>query len=97
MLFAVCCVGATQAAEGPSLQYKADGIEIKAASADEPKVEAFNAESIRAAATYLDQGALAWTRAKSCIACHTTGPYMADRPMLTKLLGPPKSQEMRTT
>ena len=74
-------------------QYKSGDIAIPAASADEPKVREFGAASFRAAGKYLDDGALAWTRERSCIACHTTGVYMAERPALTALLGPP-SQEV---
>ena len=73
-------------------QYKADDIAIPTATADEPKAAAFGAESIRAAAKYLDDGASAWARSRSCIACHTTGIYMAERTVLTKLLGPPRDE-----
>jgi squalene-hopene/tetraprenyl-beta-curcumene cyclase len=73
----------------PLFQYKSDGIEIPAATADEPKVKAFNADTIRAAAKYLDDGARAWVQEKSCVACHTTGVYLEERPAWTKLLGQP--------
>lgn len=73
-------------------QYKAGDIAIPTATADEPKVAAFGAESIRAAAKYLDDGASAWARSRSCMACHTTGVYMAERTVLTKLLGPPRDE-----
>ena len=71
-------------------QYKSDGIEVPAATADEPKVVAFGPESILAAKQYLDDGANYWVRERSCVACHSTGVYMVERPALTKLLGKPK-------
>jgi squalene-hopene/tetraprenyl-beta-curcumene cyclase len=83
---------ATPVISGPALQYSAKGIAVPAASADEPKMKSFSQESIRAAAKYLDQGAVAWTRSKSCVACHTTGVYMAERPSLTKWLGSPNDE-----
>ncbi len=81
-------------ADKPKFQYKSEGIEISAATADEPKVNAFGADSIRAAAKYLDDGAHHWVREKSCIACHSTGVYMVERSALTKFLGKP-SDEVR--
>lgn len=78
----------------PQFQYEADGIRISIPTADEPKVERFGVESLRAAAKYLDDGALAWTRDRKCVACHTTGAYLLARPMLTPLLGKP-SEEVR--
>ena len=73
----------------PLFQYKSEGIEVTIPTADEPKMKVFNADSIKAAAKYLDDGALAWMQAKSCIACHTTGAYMMVRPALTQQLGRP--------
>ena len=70
-------------------QYQSGEIAIPAASANEAKVQAFGVDSIRAATKYLDDGALAWTRERSCMACHTTGVYLAERPALTALLGKP--------
>ncbi len=70
-------------------QYRSGEIAIPVASAEEPTVEVFRADSIRAALRYLDDGALVWTRERSCMACHTTGVYMAERPALTILLGVP--------
>lgn len=64
----------------PAFQYQTEGIAIAAPSADEPKMPAFDSAAVRAAARYLDEGAVAWVREKSCINCHTTGPYMAERP-----------------
>ena len=76
----------------PKFQYKSEGIEVPAATADEPKVKAFSPDSIRAARKYLDDGAHHWVREKSCIACHSTGTYMVDRPVLTPLLGKPSDE-----
>jgi len=76
----------------PKFQYKSEGIEVPAATADEPKVKTFGPDSIRAARKYLDDGAHTWVREKSCIACHSTGTYMADRPVLTPLLGKPSEE-----
>ncbi len=73
-------------------QYKSDGIAVPAATADEPKVKLFGPESILAAKQYLDDGANYWVRERSCVACHSTGAYMADRPALTSLLGKPSEE-----
>ncbi len=62
------------------LQYESDAIRIEPASAEEPKRAAFDRESVAAAAKYLDDGAVAWAKERNCVACHTTGAYMADRP-----------------
>lgn len=82
----------SQAAETkpkPEFQYKSEGIEVPAATADEPRVKAFGPDTIKAAAKYLDDGAHHWVREKSCIACHSTGVYMVERSALTALLGKP--------
>ncbi len=76
-------------------QYQSAGIEIPAATADEPKVAAFGPDTILAARKYLDDGANYWVREKNCVACHSTGVYMAERPTLTPLLGKP-SEEVLT-
>ena len=76
----------------PEFQYQTEGIEVPAATADEPKVKSFGPDTIRAARKYLDDGAHSWVREKSCIACHSTGTYMADRPVLTPLLGKPSEE-----
>jgi len=57
-------------------------------------VAAFNAKTIQAASQYLEGGAITWVREKNCINCHTTGPYMSERPALTPLLGKP-TEEIR--
>ena len=76
----------------PAFQYQSGDIQIPVPSADEPKVKAFDAVTVRAAAKYLDDGALAWTREKTCVACHTTGAYMLERPGLTAFLGKPSEE-----
>lgn len=81
-----------QAVEPPKWQYNSGDIQILRPTADEPRVEQFGEESIRAAMKYLDEGSLAWTRTKNCIACHTTGAYMVDRPLLTAQLGKPQQE-----
>ena len=73
----------------PAFQYKSEGIEVPAATADEPRVKAFGPDTVRAAAKYLDDGAHHWVRERSCIACHSTGVYMVERSALTKQLGKP--------
>jgi len=73
-------------------QYKSEGIEVRAATADEPKVSSFGLDSILAAKKYLDDGANYWVRERSCVACHSTGVYMVERPALTPLLGKPSTE-----
>ena len=76
----------------PEFQYKSGNITVSAASADEPKVAKFDASTVQAARQYLDDGALCWVREKSCINCHTTGPYLSERPALSPLLGKPNAE-----
>jgi squalene-hopene/tetraprenyl-beta-curcumene cyclase len=79
----------------PAFQYKSAGIEVPAATPDEPKVKAYGPDTVRAAAKYLDDGALYWVREKSCLACHSTGVYMVERSALTKQLGKPSEEVLR--
>ena len=76
----------------PAFQYKTEGIEVSIPSPDEPKVAAFNSDTIKAAAKYIEDGAVTWVREKSCINCHTTGPYMSERPALKMLPGKPSEE-----
>jgi squalene-hopene/tetraprenyl-beta-curcumene cyclase len=76
----------------PAFQYKSKGIEVPAATADEPKVKAFGADTVKAAAKYLDDGSLSWVQERSCLACHSTGVYMVERSVLTKQLGKPSEE-----
>ena len=79
----------------PAFQYKSEGIEVPAATADEPKVKTFGPETVKAAAKYLDDGAHYWVREKSCLACHSTGVYMVERSALTKQLGKPSEEVLK--
>ena len=79
----------------PSFQYKSEGIEVPAASADERQVKAFGPDTVKAAAKYLDDGAHYWVREKSCLACHSTGVYMVERSALTKQLGKPSEEVLK--
>jgi len=79
----------------PAFQYKSEGIEVPAATADEPKVKAFGPETVQAAAKYLDNGAHYWVREKSCLACHSTGVYMVERSALTRQLGKPSAEVLK--
>lgn len=94
LLLLLLAATATFAATAPAFQYDSGAIKLSVPTAEEPKVMAFGPSSIRAAAQYLDDGAHAWTREKSCVACHTTGAYMVERPFLTSWLGRP-SEEVR--
>lgn len=78
--------------EKPKFQYKSEGIEVPAATADEARVKAFGPATIAAARKYLDDGAHHWVREKSCIACHSTGVYMVERSALTQWLGQPSEE-----
>ena len=74
--------------ETRSAQYATDGIEVPGAYADEP-LAAFSAQR---AANYLNGGAVAWSRQKGCVTCHTNGTYGVIRPALTKELGAPNKE-----
>lgn len=89
LVFQVAPIFAT---EPPKWQYDAGEIKITMPTADELKVAVFGEASIRAALKYLDEGSLAWTRSKNCVACHTTGAYLLDRPMLTSFVGKPQQE-----
>ena len=93
VLLGACAAFAADAPKPkPAFQYKTEGIEVSIPTPDEPKVAAFNADTIRAAAKYLEDGAVCWVRERSCINCHTTGPYMSERPALTMLPGKPSEE-----
>ena len=72
-------------------QYEHQDITIPAAQADEPLRENFSAT---AAFDYLDQGALAWSKERQCVSCHTNGSYLLTRPALSLVAGPP-SRDIR--
>ena len=71
----------------PEFQYQSGDIRVSIPTADEPRVTQFGPESVKAAAKYLEEGAISWVREKSCVNCHTTGPYLTERPALIPLLG----------
>jgi squalene-hopene/tetraprenyl-beta-curcumene cyclase len=71
----------------PAFQYESGDIRISLPTADEPRVAAFGPESVKAAVKYLEEGSICWVREKSCVNCHTTGPYLSERPSLVPLLG----------
>ncbi len=76
----------------PEFQYQSGDIAVPAAREDEPRVTVFDSSTVRAARQYLDDGALSWVREKSCVNCHTTGPYLSERPALSPLLGKPNEE-----
>lgn len=67
-------------------QYHYNDVTYLRPSPDEPKVPF----SAKLALTYLEQGAIAWTAERHCVACHTNGTYMVVRPMLTSQFGVPQ-------
>jgi len=79
----------------PAFQYKSEGIEVPAATADEPKVKAFGPDTVKAAAKYLDDGVHSWVRERSCLACHSTGVYMVERSAVAKQLGKPSEEILK--
>ena len=70
-------------------QYKSGEIVVSAATADDPVLPEF---SLKRADEYLEQGALAWTRGRKCVTCHTNATYMFIRPALTTQLGKPTDE-----
>ncbi|MES2596964.1 MAG: hypothetical protein V4662_16590 [Verrucomicrobiota bacterium] len=71
----------------PAFQYESGDIRVSLPTADEPRVAAFGPESVKAAVKYLEEGSICWVREKSCVNCHTTGPYLSERPALIPQLG----------
>jgi squalene-hopene/tetraprenyl-beta-curcumene cyclase len=82
--------------EGPPFQYELDGVQYNIPSADEPRVSEFGAESLTAAAKYLEVGAVSWARGRACVNCHTTGPYLTDVTSLSEHFGKP-NEEVRAS
>lgn len=87
-----CAADAPKPKPRPAFQYETEGVQISIPTADEPRVTAFGPDTIKAASKYLESGAITWVREKNCINCHTTGPYMTERPALTPLLGKPNEE-----
>ena len=81
----------SQAASSTTAQYEHEEILIPSAHASEAKRSQF---SIEKALAYLDEGALAWSKDRQCVSCHTNGSYLLTRPSLTDLVGPP-TREVR--
>ena len=70
-------------------QYEFETISIPGARADEPIRSAF---SLRPALDYIENGALAWSKKRKCVACHTNATYMVIRPALTPSVGKPSEE-----
>ena len=82
-----------QNAPKPDFQYQSGDIRVSIPAADEPRVKAFGPESLKAAERYLEAGALSWVRGeRTCVNCHTTGPYMTERTAWSKQLGKPSEE-----
>lgn len=88
-IFFLGTAAAEKGDQAPKPQYEWEQISIPAASALEPILEQF---SPKRAVTYMEDGALAWSRKRECIACHTNGTYFVTRPALTGTLGQPPSE-----
>lgn len=84
--------GGAQGQVKPAFQYQSGDIRVSVPTADEPRVKVFGPESLRLAAKYLEDGALSWVREKSCVNCHTTGPYLAERTAWTRSFGTPSAE-----
>ena len=87
----ILCLFVSPALFAAPPQYKSPDITIPAASAEEAVLKKF---SLAKANDYLEKGAVAWTRKRGCVTCHTTGTYMQIRPALTLVLGNP-TEEIR--
>ena len=98
LAFVVCVLSvlspAAPAADNPkpAFQYQSGDIRVSIPTADEPRVKAFGAASVKAAVKYLEDGALSWVREKSCVNCHTTGTYLAERSAWSKQFGKPSAE-----
>ena len=91
VLVAACLLSASASA-ATSWQYESPGHNVPAADSEEPMRPTF---SLPLALDYLEHGALAWSRERQCVSCHTNGSYLLSRPALTSLAGSP-SPEIRT-
>ena len=95
-LFATDAVVLAQYGDKPAFQYELDETQYSIPSADEPRVAEFGTESLRAAAKYLEVGAVSWVRGQACVNCHTTGPYLTDFSSLSDHFGKP-NEEVRAS
>ncbi|MEZ6136381.1 MAG: hypothetical protein R3C53_15910 [Pirellulaceae bacterium] len=91
-IFSLAVVARGQQSQKPAFQYQLDDVRISIPSADEPRVKAFGAESLKAAAKYLEVGAVSWVRERSCVNCHTTGPYMTEYTAWSQQFGEPSEE-----
>ena len=91
LICTVCVTSAIAAEKKKEPQYKHGKISIPGAVANEPVRKTFSQDL---AVRYVEKGALAWKRARNCVACHTTGSYLQMRPALTPILGQ-ASKEIR--
>jgi squalene-hopene/tetraprenyl-beta-curcumene cyclase len=76
----------------PEFQYQSGDIRVSLPAADEPRVKAFGPDSVKAALKYLEDGATCWVREKTCVNCHTTGPYLSERTAWTAQFGKPSEE-----
>lgn len=83
---------AADAKPKPQWQYQSGDIAVPIPSADEPRVASFGPESVKAAAKYLEDGAICWVREKTCVNCHTTGPYLSERTAWIGQFGKPSEE-----
>jgi len=81
-----------QSGSKPGFQYESGDIRVSLPSEGEPRVTVFGSTSLVAAGKYLEDGALSWVREESCVNCHTTGPYMAERTAWARQFGPPSAE-----
>ena len=81
-----------QANKKLEFQYESGEIRVSLPTEDEPRVADFGPASLNAAAKYLEDGALSWVREKSCVNCHTTGPYLVERTAWSPQFGPPSAE-----
>jgi squalene-hopene/tetraprenyl-beta-curcumene cyclase len=81
-----------QAPLKPSAQYELGEIKVSIPTADEPRVKEFGPETIKAAAKYLEIGAVSWSRGRACVNCHTTGPYLTEYTAWSKHFGKPSEE-----
>lgn len=81
-----------QAPAKPEFQYVLDDVRVSIPTADEPRVKAFGPDSLKAAAKYLEVGAVSWVRGRACVNCHTTGPYMSEFPAWSQQFGKPNEE-----
>src|SRR4051812_7499278 len=77
----------------PAFQYESGDFRVSIPLADEPRAKVFGSQSLEATANYLEAGALSWVRGeRTCVNCHTTGPYMAERTAWSKYFGKPSEE-----